>query len=124
VLNNNETCWCDRRRQSGVCSIQPIELVGQQSFLHRTSQARTSASGVWRRGAAPETFPARFIATHYRRGGGGAKALFGLGYFLELAHLVARCDMPLTWFLTMTRGETELPGFFAQFKGHHTEGQS
>jgi hypothetical protein len=66
----------------------------------------------------PETFPARFIATHHRRGVGEAKALFGLRDFLEQVRLVARVHTPLTWLLTMPRGETEFPGFFAQLKGH------
>ena len=66
----------------------------------------------------PEAYTTSFITTDHQRGLRQTKALFGLGDFLEQARLVARCATPLTWLLTTTRGETELPGFFAQFKGH------
>jgi hypothetical protein len=66
----------------------------------------------------PEAFTPRFIATHHRRAFGSTKAFFGLRHFLEHARLVTRCDTPLTWFLTVARGATELPGLFTQCKRH------
>src|SRR5262249_16825933 len=66
----------------------------------------------------PEAFTTRFITTHHRCGFRQTKASFGLGDFLEHARLMTRCDSALTRLLTMARGETELPGFFTQFKGH------
>src|SRR5215470_13802439 len=66
----------------------------------------------------PEAFTTRFITTHHWCGFRQAKASFGLGDVLEHARLMTRCDSALTRLLTMPRGETELPGFFTQFKGH------
>ena len=66
----------------------------------------------------PATFPARCRATHHWRGVGEAQALCGLRDFVEHVRLVARVQTPLTWLLTMPRGATALPGFFAQLKGH------
>ena len=66
----------------------------------------------------PEAFTTGFITTHHRCAFGQTKAFFGLGHFLEHARLIARRDTPLTWLLTGARGETELPGFFTQFKRH------
>src|SRR4029453_13948125 len=42
----------------------------------------------------------------------------GLGDFLEQARLVTHCDHAFTWFLTVSGGAAELPGFFTQCKGH------
>jgi hypothetical protein len=66
----------------------------------------------------PEALTTRFIATHHRRAFRKTKALFGTGNFLEQARLMTRCDRALTRLLTVPGGESELPSFFAQFKGH------
>ena len=49
----------------------------------------------------PEAVTTGFIATHHRGAFGQAKALFGLGDFLQHAPLIARGDAPLAGFLTM-----------------------
>jgi hypothetical protein len=36
------------------------------------------------------------------------KTFFGLSHFLEQARLVTRSKTPLTWFLTVNRGETAI----------------
>jgi hypothetical protein len=66
----------------------------------------------------PEAFTTGFVATDHRRDFRETKASFGLGYFVEHARLVTRCDTPLTWLVTVTGGETKLPGLFTQFKRH------
>src|SRR5262247_2893089 len=66
----------------------------------------------------PEAFSPRFLTTHHRCGFRQTKASFGLGDFLQQAPLVKRCNSTFTRLLTMPRGETALPGFFTQFKGH------
>src|SRR5215813_12237466 len=66
----------------------------------------------------PEAFSPRFRTTHHRRGVRQPKASFGLGDFLQQAPLVTCCNSTLTRLLTRPCGETELPGFFTQFKGH------
>src|SRR4030095_7469520 len=66
----------------------------------------------------PEAFTAGFIATHYRRSFGEAKALFGLRDCLEQARLVTGCDTPFARLLTVARGATKLPGLFTQCKRH------
>ena len=51
---------------------------------------------------------AGFVTTDHRRDFSETKAPFGLSDFFEHARLVARCDTPLTWLLTVTCGETKL----------------
>src|SRR5262249_12270982 len=70
------------------------------------------------RAMQPAAFTPRFLATHHRRVCGETKAFFGLRHFLAQARLVTRGKTPLTWFLTVARGETELPGLFTPFKRH------
>jgi hypothetical protein len=66
----------------------------------------------------PAAFPTRFITTHYRCHFGEPTALVGLGHFLEHARLVARWDTPFARLVTVTDGDTELPGLFTQCTGH------
>src|ERR671916_1242498 len=66
----------------------------------------------------PESFSPCFIATDYGRHFWQAKAVFGLGNFVEHTLWITRSHVALARFLTWASREAELPGLFAQFKGH------
>ena len=70
----------------------------------------------------PKALPSGFVTTDHRRGGPQTQARFGMGHFVEQMLCVTCGHGAFAWWLTMAKGEAELPGFFTQLEGHEQYG--